>query len=259
MRYYAYKRVSTQSQAEHNGISMQTDVINGFCEKNGISVSDEFVDFGISGTIVDRDGITELLAMLQEGDKIIVQNTSRLWRSDFAKVMIKHEIEKAGADILSIEQPNYSVYTKDPNDFLVNSMLELLDQHEKMTIALKLSKGRKARAKAGSKPCGTAPYGYKWEENNIVIDYNNNLVVADIFRQYKALGSLEKVRLYCIEKGYKSATGKDFSKQSLANIINNDFYIGIVTYAGKKSQGTHEPIIEESLFYSIHKNLEENC
>jgi len=52
-------------------------------------------------------------------------NISRLWRSD---------IEKDRVNIISIEQPTYSIYNKDPNDFLVNSMMELLDQYERMSI-----------------------------------------------------------------------------------------------------------------------------
>lgn len=248
MKHYAYYRVSTSTQAEANGTQMQEDVVKAYCKQNNITIDDSFTDLGISGTVVDREGITELLANLEKGDKIIVQNTSRLWRSDIAKVMIRHEIEKAGADVISIEQPMYSVYTKDPNDFLINGMMELLDQYERMSISMKLAKGRKARAKKGSKPCGSAPIGYKWEDNNIVIDWNNNLIVEDIFKAYVELKSLAKLQAYCTDKSYKTTQGKEFSKQALKNIINNDFYIGIVTYADKKVNGEHQPIISKELY-----------
>lgn len=248
MKHYAYYRVSTSTQAEANGTQMQEDVVKAYCKQNNITIDDSFTDLGISGTVVDREGITELLANLEKGDKIIVQNTSRLWRSDIAKVMIRHEIEKAGADVISIEQPMYSVYTKDPNDFLINGMMELLDQYERMSISMKLAKGRKARAKKGSKPCGSAPIGYKWEDNNIVIDWNNNLIVEDIFKAYVELKSLAKLQAYCTDKGYRTTQGKEFSKQALKNIINNDFYIGIVTYADKKVNGEHQPIISKELY-----------
>lgn len=249
---YAYYRVSTQTQVEQNGIEMQVAEVEKYCKENGIELSGEFKDEGISGTRADREGLNDLLATLEKGDKVIVQNTSRLWRNDSVKVMVHHELKKSSADIISIEQKTYSVYTKDPNDFLFNGMMELLDQYERMTISMKLAKGRKARAKKGNKPCGTAPYGYKWEDNNIVIDFNNNLVVEDIFNmciEYK--GNLSEIRRKCIEKNYKTSTGKDFSVQSLKNILTNDFYIGIVTYAGKKTEGEHKPIIDKKLFESV--------
>lgn len=248
MSVYAYYRVSTQTQAEQNGIEMQVAEVEKYCKENEIVISGVFKDEGISGTRSDRDGLSDLLATLEKGDKVLVQNTSRLWRNDSVKVMVHHEMKKCGADIISIEQKTYSIYSKDPNDFLFNGMMELLDQYERMTISMKLAKGRKARAKTGNKPCGTAPYGYKWQGKEIAIDFNNNLVVQDIFNQYIELKSLAKLKKYCDEKGYKTSTGKDFSKQALKNIIENDFYIGIVTYAGKKVDGEHERMIDKNIF-----------
>lgn len=255
MATYAYYRVSTTTQVEQNGIEMQVAEVQKYCKENGIVLDGEFKDEGISGTRADREGLNDLLATLENGDKVIVQNTSRLWRNDSIKVMIHHEMKKCGADITSVEQKTYSIYSKDPNDFLFNGMMELLDQYERMTISMKLAKGRKVRAKKGYKPCGTAPYGYRWQGNNIVVDYNNNLVVKEIFEKYIESRSLTKVKEYCDEKNYKTSTGKNFSKQALKNIIENDFYTGIVTYSGKKVLGEHEVIIEREVFESANEIL----
>lgn len=252
---YAYYRVSTQSQMEQNGIQMQVKEVEKYCRENNIEITGTYIDEGISGTRADREGLNELLTVLEKGDKVIVQNTSRLWRNDSVKVMIHHEMQKIGADIISIEQKTYSIYSKDPNDFLFNGMMELLDQYERMTISMKLAKGRKARAKDGHKPCGIAPYGYRWQGNDIVIDFNNNLIVEDIFKNYIELKSLQKLKEYCDQKGYKTSNGKNFSKQALKNIIENDFYIGIVTYAGKKVEGEHERIITDDLFTKANSIL----
>lgn len=249
MSIYAYYRVSTQTQVEQNGIEMQVAEVEKYCKENGIELAGTFKDEGISGTRADREGLNNLLTTLEKGDRVIVQNTSRLWRNDSVKVMVHHEMKKCGADVISIEQKTYSIYSKDPNDFLFNGMMELLDQYERMTISMKLAKGRKARAKTGNKPCGTAPFGYKWQNNSIVIDFNNNLIVQDIFNMcLDCKGNLSEIRRKCIEKGYKTSTGKVFSVQAIKNILTNDFYIGIVTYAGKKASGEHESIIEKKVF-----------
>lgn len=255
MATYAYYRVSTQMQVEKNGINMQIAEVEKYCKEHGIQLDGVFSDEGISGTIADREGLTSLLATLENGDKVIVQNTSRLWRNDSVKVLVHHEMRKIGADVISVEQSNYSIYAKDPSDFLLNGILEILDQYERMTINMRLAKGRKAKAKKGYKPCGTAPLGYKWDNKSIVIDYNNNLIVEDIFRKYIELKSLEKLRSYCMERGYKTASGKDFSKQALKNIIENDFYIGVVTYADKKIKGEQPAIIDNTLFYTANNLL----
>lgn len=254
--YYTYFRCSTDTQMENNGFQMQKDVVKKYCEDNNIEVTDSFCDEGISGTVADRPGITDLLSVIQSGDKIIVQNTSRIWRDDFAKVMIRRQIQKVGADVISVEQPKYSVNVKDPNEFLINSMFELLDQYDRMSIAMKLSKGRKAKANKGTKACGTAPYGYRWENAKIVVDYNNDKIVYDIFLRYTVLGSLSKLKAYCDKMEYRTSQGKLFSKQSLSNMLKNDFYIGIVTHAGKKVKGTHPAIIDKPLFNDVQKILQ---
>jgi len=255
MKYYEYYRVSTQTQVEENGITMQVDVVTNYMDKKGIESSGVFKDEGISGTIVDRPGITELLATLEKGDRVIVQNTSRLWRDEFATAIIKRQIQNIGADVISVEQPRYTVKHTDPNEMFMNSIFELLDRYDKMLISVKLAKGRKAKARNGSKPCGVAPYGYKWNDKEIVIDYNNNLVVVDIFEKYIELQSLEKLRQYCISKNYKTSQGKDFSRQALKNIIENDFYIGILTHADKKVEGVHEIFLDKGLFQKANEVL----
>lgn len=262
MATYAYYRVSTQTQAEKNSTEMQKDVVEKHCKENGIEINAVFEDNGISGAMDDmddtiiREGLIELLSTIQEGDTIIVQNTSRLWRSDTAKVMIRREIKKAGANLFSVEQPTYDIFKKNPNDFLINGIMELLDEYDKMSIAMKLAKGRKARANSGNKPCGTAPIGYRWNGNKIEIDYNNHLIVQDIFKIcIDCNGNLSQIMRICADNGYKTTRGKDFSVQAIKNILTNDFYIGIVTHAGKKTIGEHESIIEKTVFDTANEIL----
>ncbi|MCY0874932.1 MAG: recombinase family protein, partial [Firmicutes bacterium] len=94
----------------------------------------EFIKY-ISGAKVDEDGLTVeregLQSMLSDlasvsVDCVVVLNTSRLWRSDMAKVLIQRELKRHRVDVRVIEQQTYSIYSYNPNDFLVNGMLELL-------------------------------------------------------------------------------------------------------------------------------------
>lgn len=252
---YAYMRVSTETQVQNNGTQSQKVAIMEYCKQNNIELSGVFEDLGISGTVTDRPGLLDLLNTIEKDDKILVLNTSRLWRDDNAKIIIRQQIMKSGAHVMSIEQPTYDIYTKDPNDFLLNAIMEILDQYDRMAIAMKMSKGRRAKAKKGEKACGLAPIGYKWINADIVTDTDTVDIVKDIFNAYLNLNSLQKVADYCTTKGYKTQRGNDYSKTTLKKMLNNDFYIGIVTHNGNKTKGVHTPIIDRGLFDKVQSLL----
>jgi DNA invertase Pin-like site-specific DNA recombinase len=131
------------------------DEIQRYCQKSDCNLLRIYEDQGISGAKVDEEGLTvereglqNMLADISQQNVhgVIVLNTSGLWRSDMAKVLIQRELKRHQVDVNAIEQPNYSIYAYDPNDFLVNGILELLDQYQRLEIALKLGRGRRKKA-----------------------------------------------------------------------------------------------------------------
>lgn len=265
-KVFGYVRVSTETQAEKGyGKDVQENAIRDYCKANGLQLVEVFQDLGVSGTLIERDGLTDLLAALSEGEvkRVIVMNTSRLWRADNAKVMIKRQLMKANAEVNSVEQRTYSIYDKDPNDFLMNGMMELLDQYDRLSINMKLAKGRRQKAKGGVKACGNAPIGYKWKHEGVkkpivVIDEDKAPMIKEIFKQYLENKSLAKVQGYLKEQGFKTQQGKDFSTMSIRNILTNRFYVGEVKHSDLSVQGQHEPLINKITFGKVQAQLQKN-
>lgn len=256
MAIYTYVRCSTLSQMEENGFQMQYDVINKYCKDNEIAIDGSFEDAGISGTVYERYGLFDLLTTMTKGDKVIVQNTSRLWRDETVKFSIVKEIRDIGADIISIEQRNYSVYSKDPEDIFFNAIMEAVDAYEKNTIVRKLYKGRVAKVKSGNKSSGKAPIGYKWENRKyIVIDTDKADIVRMIYESYINLHSIGKVTELLNSLGYKTNTESEFTNRSVNRILRNDFYIGNVRLNDTTFNGEHEPIISKEQFEMVQTIL----
>ena len=247
MANYGYIRVSTQTQADKGyGKDTQLEKITAY-GTDFEPIDEVFYDLGISGTRVDREGLNRLFSVLQKGDRVIVANTSRLWRSDTAKVLIHHEFKKLGVEVVSIDQPTYSLYNHAPEDFLFCAILEILDQYDRMLINRRLSAGRESKARLGSKPCGSAPYGYKWQGKEIVVDTDKANIVRYIYDKRGEGLSMQKIADQLNLNGVPSPLGNSWTKQTISHILHNDFYRGVVTHKGIKSMATHTPILDTSL------------
>lgn len=261
---YGYIRVSTETQADKGyGLETQRQAINDHCTANNIELVKIYSDEGISGTIGDKDdinnrqGLVQLLSALNGINTVIVMNTSRLWRDEQAKVFITREIRRLGGNIISIEQPRYSLYTKDPQDFLYNSMMEMLDTYERMCISLKLSKGRATKAKQGDKPTGVTPYGYKYstDKKHIVVKESEAEIVKRMFTLAQCGHSLQYIadELNC--KHIYTRRNNLWSKVSVWTILKNDFYTGVLTYKNVKNVGNHTALISKVQFGKVQAQL----
>jgi DNA invertase Pin-like site-specific DNA recombinase len=260
-KVYVYLRVSTSTQVQFGfGLDMQLDSIKKYCEFNNLQIEKVFEDKGISGTLVNRPALDEMIETIENNPEIkdiVVFNTSRLWRETTVQAIITKDLKKVGAEVISIDNPKFSLYSEG-TDKLLNTIMTALDDYDRYQIAKKLAKGRRTKAKTGNKACGTAPIGYKWNNASIVWDEDYVEIVKLIFHKYIELESLGKVKKYLDEIGYETNTGKPFSKQSIKNILTNDFYKGIVTHADIKKEGTHEPIINKIVFGRVQSMLTKN-
>ena len=254
MKYYGYIRVSTETQAEKGGgLSVQTDAINDYAKKNGITIDRIFTDAGISGTKETRPALDELLLeTITEGDVIIVHNTSRLWRSIFAQATVMKAIMDVKADIVSIDEPTFNVYKymTDPDNFMISSMMGMLDQWERMTITRKLARGRTTKASRGDKPAGNTPLGYRYSDDkkSVIIVEEEAKIVRMIFTEAQKGKSLQQIADYLNAQGLTSRKGTAWSSGTVARIVHNDFYTGILTHQGRSIKGNHEPIISKIQF-----------
>lgn len=256
---YGYIRVSTETQADKGyGLETQEQAIKEYCKANNLNLINVYTDAGISGAIGDKDDLSsrpalcEMLDILNGTNTIIVMNTSRLWRDDVAKVLICRAVRKLNGEIFSIEQPRYSLYAKDPTEVLFNTLMEALDQYERMTINQRLSKGKTTKAKNGYKPAGKAPFGYKWIDKNIETNLKEANIIKEIFQLaidntgYQTIADiLNKHRKY-------NRNQKEWSRQDIYRTLKNKFYIGILTHKGEEIQGKHETIIDRDIWEAIN-------
>lgn len=255
-----YVRVSTGIQAKEGfSLEQQREEIESFCEAQGYQLLRIYEDAGLSGAkcdedelVVDRPGIQDMLADIRYdgGVKYVVTlTTSRLWRSDIAKVLIHRELRRAGVDVRAIDRPTYSIYDSDPSAKLINGMLELLDEYERLEIALKLKRGRMQKAKRGGYAGGGAPMGYKAERDSKRLTVNEEQVptIRRVFelREQHPGATLRELAELLNSEGLTTARGARWQCMQVKRVLDRqEFYSGQYSYAGITSEGKHTPILE---------------
>jgi len=253
-----YVRVSTQGQAKDGySLAYQQDEIRSYCQEQGWNLIHIYSDEGISGAKVDEEalevdriGFQSMLAALsvQSIDAVVVLNTSRLWRSDIVKVLVHREFKKHGVDVRSIEQPTYSIHKKDPNDFLINGLMELLDQYQRLEIALKLGRGRSKKAQQGGYAGGRVTFGYKAKKGQkcIQVDEKQAMTVRRVFqlKERHPSWTLTRIAESLNEEGFTTQQGSMFTKVQVKRILDRrDFYSGTYRYGDISAEGVHQAIL----------------
>jgi len=258
MNVIGYVRVSTAGQAKDGySLAYQQDEIRSYCQTQGWNLVEIYVDEGISGAKVDEDtmeidrmGFQMMLASLehQEIDAVVVLNTSRLWRSDIVKVLIHREFKKYGVDVKSIEQPSYSIYKKDPSDFLINGLMELLDAYQRLEISMKLCRGRRKKAQQGGYAGGRVAFGYKARKGSKAIEINEKQAqaVKRVFelREQHPSWTLAEIATRLNQEGFTTQQGKLFTKVQVKRILDRQsFYEGQYHYGSVITTGLHQAIL----------------
>lgn len=244
--------LDTVGQAKEGySLTEQREEIARYCQENSFNLADVFSDEGISGAKANedemsmyREGLLNMLSALRTNDikYIVCLSTSRLWRSDLVKMLIHKELKKYNVDIKAIDRPNCSIYSSNPNDILVNGMLELLDTYERLEIALKLKSGRTQKAREGGYSGGGVPYGYVAKRGSKVMEIapQRAEAVRRVF-ELKAMCpwlTLQEIADTLNEEGYTTVKGKAFQPTQIMRILKHKD-----VYSGNMASGKHKAIL----------------
>ena len=250
MRVIGYIRVSTKTQIRKGqGIRIQREKIKEYCESHNLDLIRIYEDKGISGAkadeenlIIEREGLQTMLADIPglEVKYVVVLNTSRLWRSDLVKVLLQRELKKNKVDVRAIDQPTYSIYSKDdPSQYLINGMMELLDQYQRLEIALKLKRGKMNKAKQGRFTGGRTPLGYRKAEvdnkSDIAIDEDEAEIIAMIHKLRRSGLSMQSIADRLNKNQIPTKRGGKWYASTIQYILNNKLYRGIIEYNSIKT------------------------
>src|ERR687885_926255 len=237
MRIGLYARVSTQRQAQADGMAQQLDRLQAHALRQGWTVraEDVFRDEGYSGASLKRPGLERLRdrAALCELDRVLITAPDRLARQYVHQVLLLEEIAATGCEVEFLDRP----MSDDPHDHLLLQIRGAVAEYERTLIAERMRRGRLAKLRAGVLlPWTYPPYGYRLspdrprDPRGVTLDAAEAAVVAELFAMYREPGtSLMQLAMHLDARGVPTPSGTPrWSSPTIRGILRNPTYTGRV-------------------------------
>lgn len=264
-----YCRVSSDRQVkEGHGLDGQERRCRKYAEEHGYEVVAVFRDEGVTGGIIDREGMQAMLDFLDtEGRKadcvVLIDDIKRLARDLLGHFTLRKAIQSRGA---KLESPSHK-FGNEPEEIFVESIMAATAELERNQNKRQVRNRMQARLEAGYWPFYPPP-GYTFAK----VPGHGKLIVpkepaASIIREAMegfASGRFPSqidVRRFLQEKGFNHwGTGKMTYLEQVKRLLTREVYTGYICYSPWKvtrRKGHHRPLISPETFDRIQDRLRE--
>lgn len=184
-----YLRLSKDDEGagESSSITTQRGILREYAKTHGLSVVDEYVDDGYSGTNFDRPAFKRMIYDIEAGrvNCVITKDLSRLGRNSARTSDLLDEYFPAqGVRYISVIDGYDSLNLT--NGIVMTAPL-MMAMHEMYArdISCKIKTSFRTKMENGEYIGSFAPYGYRKDENNrnhLVVDRQVSHIVQEIFQ-----------------------------------------------------------------------------
>lgn len=280
IRVCAYARVSSNSDDQLNSFSAQVEYFTQLIQAHSDwEFIDIYADEGITGTRADkRDDFQRMMRDCRAGriDRILVKSISRFARNSTDCIKAVRELQALGISVtFEKEQINTGTLTNE----MILSMTSAFAQEESISISQNMRKGAVMRMKNGTFRLSQIPYGYRYDEQGVLIIQPEEAdVVRWIYNSFLSGKGIQTISRELETKQIPKLRGEPvWSKHGILYILTNERYAGNELFRksyrtesipfkkidnhGEKSQfyaeDTHESIVSRDTFEKVQSLLKD--
>lgn len=217
-RAVGYTRVSTLDQAEH-GVSLeaQAEKIRGWCAFSGYDLVEIHVDRGLSGGRADnRPALQAALLSIQKGEVLVVYSLSRLARSAVDSGAILRDLQRRGADLVSLSE---RIDTTTAAGKLVFTLMSGISEFERDVISERTKLAMRHLKSQQRFTGGGLPFGFQMVGGRLHPYSPEMLVVAMAYRSFKEGKTHREISKDLAEAGILSRTGQPFNPGQIHRML----------------------------------------
>ena len=227
---HIYCRVSTASQEDNTSLQQQRDKgiklagILGF----DYQIWDEGAASSSKDDLDNRPVLTKLLGEMSNGTikHLYSEYQDRLSRSQTTWHAIRYALRENNALYYSQLDTN-PVDLTNPMDELLFGIIGVISQFDNRIREQRLTSGKFQRVAEGKWQGGPAPFGYRLEDNMLVVDDKESYWVKKIYEEYLAGKSHRDIQDILRSNGVITRRGNtEFSIGAIEKILTNTHYTG---------------------------------
>ena len=242
MRYAAYVRISSDEQIGNYSLDAQKRAIETWVIGQGGILAQVYTDEGHSGRTADRPAFKQMRrdARQHKFDAVIVHKFDRFARNRTDALAIKSLLRHDyGIKVFSVSEPSED--SDGPMGALIEGIMESVADWYSQNLSAETAKGKKERSNQG-KHNNRAPFGLMKDENKNLVPHSDELPGLLMAYEHYAQDKFtdNDIAKLLNKEGYRSKTGRPFSKDTVRDILQNRTYLGKTKYQKylRKSDGT---------------------
>lgn len=227
LRVAAYCRVSTDSDTQLESLETQkTHYENYINSRDDWEFAGLYFDEGITGTKADKR--PKLMRLIEDCkakkvDFVITKSISRFSRNttdclDIVRTLLNLNIP------VYFEKENINTGSMESELFL--SILSSMAEGESTSISENNKWGIKKRFENGTYKLGYVPYGYRWENGEIIVDPEQAVIVKRIFSELLAGKGTDAIAKSLNAENVPTKKGGRWTSTSIRGILANEKYTG---------------------------------
>ena len=223
MRYVAYVRISSEEQIGNFSLDAQKRAIESWVISKGGVLTNIYMDEGHSGRTADRPAFKQLRldGRKRKFDAVVVHKFDRFARNRTDAIAIKSLLRQDyGIKVFSVSEPSED--SDGPMGLLIEGIMESVADWYSQNLGAETAKGKKERCVQG-KHNNRASFGLKKNKDKVLIPHEaniNGLILA--FESYATGQYSDRDVAHILNKqGYRSTTGRPFSKDTVRDILRN--------------------------------------
>ena len=259
MKAASYCRYSSDNQREES-IQAQSRAIKEYANKEKIQIVKIYTDEARSATTDNRPGFLQMIkdSEMRIFDLVLVHKLDRFARNRYDSAFYKRELKQNGVKLKSVLEN----LDDSPESIILESVLEGMNEYYSANLSREVMKGMKETALQCKHTGGKPPLGYDVAKDKTYVINEQEARAVKLMYELHAEGKGYTIICDTLNnQGYRTQTGRLFSRTSIYNILINEKYKGVYVFNRTESKingkRNHSKSKEESEIIRIKDGMPE--